>query len=853
MPRYNSEMRLRASRTLLVEPPLAEPLAPLRELVSNLYWTWNTDAASLFERLDRELWQDTNHNPVALLQRVPAETLVRFANEDGYLSHLERVTAAFRDYLSRPPLHAIDGVSASEPIAYFSLEFALTESLPNYSGGLGVLAGDHLNSASDLGLPLVGVGLLYHEGYFHQHLGPDGWQREDYKVIDLSEQPLKPINDAEGNRLIIPVPVDGRTVSVQVWRLGVGKGPLFLLDTDMPENSDADRQLTGRLYGGDSDMRIQQEIVLGIGGVRALRAMNLNPAVCHMNEGHSALLGMERVRTLMDRHGVSFAEARLPVSSATTFTTHTAVAAGIDLFPPELVTRYLGDYAAAMGLDHGGLIGLGRTNPGDHSELFSMAMLGLRMSGFRNGVSKLHRTVSRRLWESAWPMLPLDCIPIDSVTNGVHLPTWVAHEVGDLYDRYIGESWRDDPANSDWARIASAPDEELWRVHERQRERLVLRARQQHADSLMSRGLSVSAGASGSALDTRTLTIGFARRFAGYKRATLLFRDPERLAAILNNPERPVQFIFAGKAHPRDEAAKALIREVVALSARPEFRDRLILVEGYDLELARALVQGCDIWLNTPLRPLEASGTSGMKACANGAIHMSVMDGWWWEAYKPGLGWAVGRSRLDDDPEAQDAFDANSIYDLLENEVTRAFYERDAEGIPTDWVKRMKASIGAFAPVFNTNRMVAEYADKAYAPAARSWHILKEDDLAAARDQAQWLDRVRAGWSEVKVHDVSHVRSEGPTISVSVQLHPGQLGPEDLQVDAVFGPADADGSLSSHGLARLDFVSKTEEGEALFRGEVPIAEGGRQGYAIRVLPSHPHLHDPFAAELAHWA
>ena len=852
MPRYNELMRLRASRTLIVEPPLPEPLAPLRDLVANLYWTWNTDAASLFERLDRELWQETGHNPVALLQRIPAATLSRFAVDDGYLSHLQRVLSAFHAYLSRPPLCVIDGLSATEPVAYFSLEFALTESLPTYSGGLGVLAGDHLKSASDLGLPLVGVGLLYHEGYFHQHLGPDGWQREDYRVIDLSEQPLAPIVDALGNRLTVAVPIDGRTVMAQLWRLDVGKVPLFLLDTDIPTNGESDRQLTGRLYGGDSEMRIQQEMVLGIGGVRALRAMGVDPAVCHMNEGHSALLGMERIRTLMTEHGATFAEARLPVSSATTFTTHTAVAAGIDLFPPDLVARYLGEYAAGMGLDRGALIGLGRTNPGDDTEPFSMAMLGLRLSGFRNGVSKLHRMVSQRLWESAWPTLPLDQIPIEAVTNGVHLPTWVAHEVGDLYDRYIGESWRDDPANSDWSRIAAVPDEELWRVHERQRERLVLRARQQHADAMMSRGRSATPGGSGGVLDTGTLTIGFARRFAGYKRATLLFRDPQRLAAILNHAERPVQFIFAGKAHPRDEPAKALIREVVALSERPEFRDRLILLEGYDMELARSLVQGCDVWLNTPLRPLEASGTSGMKACANGAIHMSVMDGWWWEAYQPGLGWAVGRSRLDDDPEAQDAFDANSIYDLLENDLTQSFYERDHEGVPGDWVRRMKASVSAFGPVFNTSRMVAEYATKAYEPAARSWHILKADALAAARDQARWLDNVRSGWDSVRVRELSHARNEATGLGVTVTIDPGQLTPEDLRVDAVFGPAGPDGSLASHGVARLDFVSLAA-GEALYRGEVPFTEGGRQGYAIRILPAHPNLHDPFASQLAHWA
>ncbi|MBE0608349.1 MAG: alpha-glucan family phosphorylase, partial [Dehalococcoidia bacterium] len=685
-------MRLRASRSLLVEPALPPALEPLRRLSENLFWTWNTDAVALFERIDRDAWQETGHNPVRLLQGVSALQWEALADDDGFRRHLERVADAFDAYMARPALVQVAGTSEREVIAYFSLEFALTESLPNYSGGLGVLAGDHLKSASDLGIPLVGVSLLYHEGYFRQQLGPDGWQHEEYSDIDLAGQPVKPVHGAKGEPIEVAVPFDGREVYARVWRLDVGKTPLYLLDTNIEPNSAQDRQLTARLYGGDSETRIQQEMVLGIGGVRALHALDLHPAVCHMNEGHSALLGVERIRMMMEENGVSFAEARIPVTSATVFTTHTAVAAGIDLFAPDLLRRHLGHYYASMGLDDHGFLGLGRTTPTDDTEPFSMALLGLRLSGYRNGVSKLHQTVSRRLWDAAWPNLPLEQVPIAAVTNGVHLPTWVAHEIGDLYDRYVGPGWRDDPVNADWQRVFEIPDEELWRVHERQRERLVLRARAQHAEDLVRRGRAVAGGSAGQPLDSRALTIGFARRFAGYKRATLLFRDPERLAAILNNPERPVQFVFSGKAHPRDEPAKALIREVLQFSRRPEFRDRLILLERYDIDLARSLVQGADVWLNTPLRPLEASGTSGMKSVANGGLHMSVMDGWWWEAYRPGLGWAIGRDRLDDDPEAQDAFDADSVYDLIENELVPAFYDRDPDGIPHAWTERMKAS-----------------------------------------------------------------------------------------------------------------------------------------------------------------
>lgn len=792
-----------------------------------------------------------------LLQGVSVQQWEVLADDDGFRRHLERVVDAFDAYMARPALVQVPGTSEREVIAYFSLEFALAESLPNYSGGLGVLAGDHLKSASDLGIPLVGVGLLYHEGYFRQQLGPDGWQHEDYSVIDLAGQPLKPIHGAKGEPMRVAVPFDGREVYARVWRLDVGKTPLYLLDTNIEPNSAQDRQLTARLYGGDSETRIQQEMVLGIGGVRALHALGLHPAVCHMNEGHSALLGVERIRMMMEEDGVSFAEARIPVTSATVFTTHTAVAAGIDLFAPDLLRRYLGHYYASMGLDDHGFLGLGRTNPTDDTEPFSMALLGLRLSGYRNGVSKLHQRVSRRLWEAAWPNLPLEQVPIEAVTNGVHLPTWVAHEIGDLYDRYVGPGWRDDPVNADWQHVSEIPDEELWRVHERQRERLVLRARAQHAEDLVRRGRAVAGGSTGQPLDNRALTIGFARRFAGYKRATLLFRDPGRLAAILNNPERPVQFIFSGKAHPRDEPAKALIREVLQFSRLPEFRDRIILLERYDIDLARSLVQGADVWLNTPLRPLEASGTSGMKSVANGGLHMSVMDGWWWEAYRPGLGWAIGRDRLDDDPEAQDAFDADSVYDLIENELVPAFYDRDPDGIPHAWTERMKASIEAFAPVFNTSRMVAEYAGTAYEHAAASWGGLRESGLAAARDQAAWLERVTAGWSEVKVcaveDDATETGLAGTPVTVTVQIHPGPLAPEDLRVDVVFGPATPGGELAVGGTEQLAFRDQGNDGMCRFSGPFRPLEGGRIGYAIRVLPQHPALHDVFGPGLALWA
>jgi starch phosphorylase len=851
-------MRLRASHTLVVEPVLPTALEPLLVIARNLYWTWNTDARALFERIDRTRWEASGHNPLRLLQLTPAAELDHLAGDDGFRLHLHRVSEALAAYLSRPARLTVPGTSQGQIIAYFSLEFALTESLPNYSGGLGVLAGDHLKSASDLGLPLVGVGLLYHEGYFQQVLGPDGWQQEEYHEIDAAAQPLRRLRDAAGTPLTIPVPFNGRDVVATVWRLDVGQTPLLLLDTNVEANSAADREISARLYGGDFDMRIQQEILLGIGGVRALHALGLHPAVCHMNEGHSALLGLDRIRMLMEETGSSFEEARLPVTAATVFTTHTAVAAGIDLFPPELIEKHLSHYYSALGMDERTFIGLGRINPADETEPFSMALLGLRLSGYRNGVSKLHRTVSQRLWDSAWPNLPDNQVPIDSITNGVHLPTWVAHEIGELFDRYVGPQWRDDPSDpAQWAHVHDIADQELWDAHERQRRMLITRTREQSRETSARRGLSSTDSALGKPLDPHALTVGFARRFAGYKRATLLFRDPDRLAALVNNRERPVQFIFAGKAHPRDEPAKQLIREVLQFSRRPEFRDRLVLLERYDVDLARSLVQGCDVWLNTPLRPLEASGTSGMKAVANGALHCSVLDGWWYEAFRPRLGWAVGRDRIDDDPEVQDAFDAESLYDLLENEITQSFYERDADGLPQDWLRRMKGSIAEYAPLFNTSRMVSEYAARAYGPAARSWHRLRESQLAPARHQADWLRRVTNGWGSVRVASVEDNCGEGiracEAVNVNVRVHLGALTPRDVNIDVLYGATSASGELLGTREAPLAHSGQAEDGTWSYAGSFEPGEGGRIGYAVRVLPSHPDLHDPFAAGLVRWA
>jgi starch phosphorylase len=849
-------MRVRPIKTFTVSPALPDELQALSRLSRNLAWSWNTDASSLFERIDPEAWAATSHNALAVLQMCPEARLQALAHDPDFLDHLHRVAADFDAYLAQPPRIDVPGTGGNEVIAYFSLEFALTESLPNYSGGLGVLAGDHLKSSSDLGLPLVAVGLLYHQGYFTQRLALDGWQHEEYHQIDIAAQPLTRARDARGAPVFISVPLGDAHMRAALWRLDVGKASLILLDTALEENGELGREICGRLYGGEAQLRLRQEIVLGIGGVRALYALGMQPVVCHMNEGHSALLALERIRTLMETTGATFDEARLPVSAATVFTTHTAVAAGIDLFPPELVEQELGSYYAAMGLDAHSFIGLGRMDPHNVHEPFSMALLGLRLSATSNGVSRIHGGVSRRLWADAWPDLPEEDVPIGSITNGVHLPTWVNHEIGQLYDRAMGPGWRDNPDHAEtWQHVYDIDDRELWWVHQEQRRRLIRHARDQYEASAARNGLATSDIAGLRVLDPEILTIGFARRFAGYKRATLLFRDVERLGRIVNHAERPVQFIFAGKAHPRDDGAKQMIREVQQTSLLTELRGRIVLLDHYDVALARLLVQGCDVWLNTPLRPLEASGTSGMKAVANGALHASVMDGWWSEAYRPGAGWAIGRDRPDDSPEVQDVFDAASLYDLLEAHIAPAFYTRDAEGVPRDWIGKMKRSIATYAPVYNTGRMVREYASSAYAPAAHGWDSLTRDNLRPARELAEWLARVRAAWPQVHVASVDDdARDEwqaGEPITVRACVQPGALTADDLCVEAVHGHAQLDTGLETDVVTRLELLP-SREGVLVYGGEVRPGGGGRMGYTVRVVAHHPGLQNPLALGLVRW-
>lgn len=711
--------------TRLVSTKIALPkrISRLSELAYNLWWTWHPEAQKLFERIDSVGWEQSYHNAVRFLQRVERKALNAVARDMRFTGAYDRVMAQFDDYMSPRETWFSQTYPdlINKTIAYFSMEFALHESLPIYAGGLGVLSGDHCKSASDLGLPFVGMGFLYLQGYFRQRITEDGWQEADYERLDLSEEPLLPVKAAGGQDVMVEVTLPGRTVSARIWKVQVGRVPLYLMDTDIPQNAPGDRELTARLYESDPEKRIAQEIVLGIGGVRALRALGIQPTVWHMNEGHSAFLGLERARELVEA-GRAFEPALRDIKATALFTTHTPVQAGHDAFPLWLIEKYFGDYWGQLGLDRDQFMNLARQ---DHSweQSFSMSMLAFRVSGQHNGVSELHGDVSRKLWRFLWPDRPEEDVPIHAVTNGIHTLTWLSGRLKRLYEECLGPDWIekiDDPAT--WDKVKDIPDEALWAIRKHLKRKLASFIRERARQRWMSNSIHpVQVVASGVLLDPAALTIGFARRFATYKRATLLLRDVERLRALVSMPDRPVQIVFAGKAHPADEPAKRYIQDLYRLVKQPEFGGRIVFVEDYDINVARYLVQGVDVWLNTPRRPQEASGTSGQKAAINGVLNCSVLDGWWREGYNGKNGWAIGDEEEEyPDENAQDEADSQSLYELLENDIIPLYYDRDDDYVPRRWLRKVKESIRSLAPTFSTWRMVKEYTADMYVPAALS-------------------------------------------------------------------------------------------------------------------------------------
>ncbi|MBN1847031.1 MAG: alpha-glucan family phosphorylase [Deltaproteobacteria bacterium] len=838
---------------------LPPELEPLRRLSYNLCFSWKGEIRDIFQRIDPGLWNECGHNPVLMLGLVKQERLNELARDEGFMAQLERVSQDFERYVSRPRTKSHDYYSnESFQVAYFSAEFGITECLPIYSGGLGILAGDHLKSASDLNVPLVGIGLLYQEGYFSQYLSSDGWQKETYPVNDFPSMPVRLVRKETGEPLAITVSFKGQPVQIMIWRVDVGRIPLFLLDTNVEPNSPDIRRTTAQLYGGDREMRIRQEIVLGIGGVRALKAMGIEPTVIHMNEGHSAFSALERINILRKEKGLSFDAAREIVISSTAFTTHTPVPAGNDVFDPGLVQAYFKDYAEELGIHFKVLIGYGRLDPRNEGEPFGMSTLALRLSAHANGVSRLHGRVSRGMWQQIWHQHPVEDVPIDYITNGIHVPTWISRDLASLFDRYLGPNWAEDPDNQRvWEHVDQIPSSELWRAHQRRKEQMIGFVRRRVVQQLKQRGASTSEiQAGGEVLSLDALTIGFARRFATYKRATLLFKNPDRLERIFNNPRGPVQVVIAGKAHPQDNEGKEFIKTIIHLARQERFRKRIVFLEDYNFHLAHQLVSGSDVWLNTPRRPLEACGTSGMKALANGSLNLSVLDGWWDEGYHRAYGWAIGHGEVYQDHKVQDEIESLDLYNILEEEIIPLYYQIGHDGIPRGWVEKMKAGLQHLVPIFNSHRMVQEYTGFYYLPCSRRFNHLCTNGFQGARDLASWRQKLFTEWHGVAVEKLmsgdGQEMTVGDALNLDAVVRLGALTPDDVTVDAYYGRLDHNGEFMERETVTLD-VKSSSDGIYHYQGQVPCMKPGRFGYTVRITPSQLKLEKRFVMGLVTWA
>ncbi len=851
---------IKALRTFRVRPSLPAELAPLAELGANLRWAWHPATQELFRWADPDAWEEAGGNPVELLGRLTPKRTGALVRDKTFLNEVAAIRAELDRYLTGPRW-AQSQDPAPPRVAYFSPEFGITHAMQTYSGGLGVLAGDHLKAASDLGLDLVGVGLLYRGGYFRQHLDASGWQQERYPDLNPYSLPLRRLSDS-GVPVQVEVDLAGHAVACHIWLAQVGRIPLLLLDTDVQTNRPEDRVVTDKLYGGDGEHRLRQELVLGVGGVRALElAMSRgdlgdgwSPDVFHMNEGHAGFLQLERIRRRV-ADGLTFDEAVESARARVLFTTHTPVPAGIDVFPSDLMARYFGTYAAELKIQMDQLMAVGRWPDEGPGAAYNMAVSGLRLSASANGVSKLHGRVSREMFSRLWPALAEDEVPITSVTNGVHAATWVGREMSAVYDRHLTPDWYHNPDG--WGRAGEIGDDVLWRARSRARERMVGRVRGWVRAQAEYRGESpATLGWTEQVLDPDALTIGFARRFAEYKRGTLLLSQPERLHALVTSTEHPVQFVFAGKSHPRDDLGKDLIRQLVRFAADdPAMRSRIVFVEDYDMELAAVLYAGVDVWLNNPRRPYEACGTSGEKAVLNGALHCSTFDGWWDELYDGENGFAIGAQQPSGDTSLQDAADAQSLFDLLERTLVPMFYDRAEGPLPRRWLSRVRRSITSLGPQVLAERMVREYATDLYAPLAVRGERLDADGHRRACELAAWRRRLHQEWPSVAVTEV--VTEEGAAElgqerTVEARLELGGLGPTDIRVELLHGAVRADGVLTEPQVLTLRHDAEDRRNGS-YRTSFEVDTSGEYGLALRVVPHHADLPDWTDTGLVRWA
>ena len=842
-----------------VFPVMPARITRLYELAFNLWWSWHQPAQELYKVIDPELWDELNHNPVRFLSNVEPAKLEQAAKDRIYLEKYDAILADFDAYMNPTTTwfkEAHPGF-VDRKIAYFSAEFGLHEALPIYSGGLGVLSGDHCKAASDLGLPFVGVGFLYPQGYFIQRINHEGQQEAIYEKIHFSEVPATPALTPAGEETVISVDLPGRKVYAKVWRIQVGRISLYLMDTDNDLNQLSDRDLTARLYGGDHEIRVMQEIVLGIGGLRALRAMGINPSVCHANDSHPVFLGLERMREFVQNERLSFGEAREAAAAAGVFTTHTPVPAGNDVFGYDLIDRYFGSFWPQLNIDRDGFLNFARQDqpwgPG-----FSMTTLALRLSNLHNGVSALHGSVARRLWQWMYPGIDADEVPIAHVTNGVHTQTWLAPELDELYTRYLGAGWKLDLDNIKlWEAIDKIPDGELWDIHTKLKVKLVnfIHERVRKMRLEMGEG-TLSVAEANQIFDPNAFTIGFARRFATYKRATLIFRDAARIQKLFDDPKRPMQIVFAGKAHPADEPGKSFIQRVYQISQAEGFEGRVIFLENYDMNMARYLVAGVDLWLNNPIRPNEASGTSGQKASLNGIPNASILDGWWPEAYNGENGWAIGEERVYASQDVQDEADSLALYSVLEDSIIPLYWQRGADGIPTGWVKVMKEAIKTCAPYFSTFRMLKDYTNNMYIPSIKQAELLSQDNYTTAKKLAAWKDYIYRGWPQLAVTAQAPHETKlaiGQEISVTAQVLLGPLKNEDISVELVLAH-DEDGQQVNQTIVPMTKTLGPDANNIChYTAKKLVERGGSLLIGARVVPTHPALTSKLEMGLVRWA
>lgn len=835
-----------------VLPSLPPELTPLLEIAYNLWFAWNWEAAELFKTLDSECWKAVDHNPVRMLSIVSPERLSKAARNTQFVANVNLVRSRLQSYLKEETYYEKKFGKPKHPIAYFSCEFGIHESLPIYSGGLGILAGDHLKSASDLGVPIIGIGLLYRHGYFTQKLNPDGVQEELYPENDGFGIPLQLVNNKEGTPLVLSVMMGLDEVFFQVWKANVGRTSLYLMDTNIPSNSPHHQEITARLYDSGRDTRLRQEMLLGIGGTRALKAMGIQPGAFHCNEGHSAFLTFERMRLLMTEQGLTFDEAREVVWASTVFTTHTPVPAGHEHFDSDLMKKYFDGYNQQLGLTWKEFLALGQPDGAKDTDEFSMTMLAIRMAAHINGVSKFHGAVSRKMWQHLFPEVPEHEVPISSITNGIHSTSWIHPPLFTLLSGYS----EGDPSGSMacltlWENIDKVGDTEFWEAHVSARRRLVHyvreRLKKQNAGQVLKSNEVV--------LDPNILTIGFARRFAAYKRASLLLKDPDRLIKLLCDSKKPVQFIFAGKAHPNDGIGKDIIKSLVKFASRPEVCNRIIFLEGYDINMARHFVWGADVWLNTPRRPLEASGTSGMKAAVNGVLNLSILDGWWDEAFVPEVGWAIGSGEAYSNPDLQDKVDAEHLFGLLEDEIVPMYYERDSNGLPREWIQKMKNSIKILGPQYNTHRMVLDYNDHYYEIAGKFYENLSSNGFQKAKNLASWRKNLIQKWSRIEVvsleRPTSHLLATGEEFSVKAALKLEDFPLDNLTVELFLGALGSHNQLEQGGRVPMEVVGN-DGPLTVFKASVRCQKGGRYGYSVSVRPNHPDLAAKFLPGLIKW-